>query len=99
MSKSFPNTITTFFALAMLFPNIANLHSLGHLSEHDAATSCECCEIFTQYNQLDLVFGDSYYPENEIRNHSHAWVQLFSYNSPVEKIVTPVFIYNKPPPL
>ncbi len=99
MKKTFFNIITSFFALVIIIPNIANLHSLDHLSDYDESVPCEFCEILTDQNQVDQIDGIAFYSEHELQIHLYNQVKLSSYDIPLEKIVSPVFIYNKPPPL
>ena len=96
MKNAFVNIITSFFALAIL---ISNGHSLGHLSDYDNAISCEFCEVLTDYDQLNLLDGSISFSENESCYVHEELNQLFPYNISQEKIVSPDFIYNKPPPL
>ena len=91
--------ITLLFSAAFLVPRVANLHALDHLSDDDTYISCELCDISVHSHQLDLITDDSSYLENEQQNIPSSFVVLTQYNTPREKIVSPTFIYNKPPPL
>lgn len=98
MKKTYSNLITIFFTLVILFPCIADLHALDHWSEHSPSSHCECCKILTQYNQLNLINGDAYDSVSEMLKIPHSLTQSLSYGIPEEKIASPDFIYNKPPP-
>ncbi len=88
------------FAVAFLVPRIANLHALSHLSEdEDTPISCELCVFVMQSDQFDLINTNSSYSEVELHSVPSTLVVLQHYHTPKEKIASPNYIYNKPPPL
>ncbi|TPN87375.1 hypothetical protein [Aquimarina algicola] len=92
--------ITLLFTVVFIAPRIVNLHVLSHLSdENDTPISCELCDVLIYTSQLDLAKDDVSYFENTSQNLSGLFVVVPQYNTPQEKIVSPTFIYNKPPPL
>lgn len=90
--------ITLLFTAAFLVPRVANLHALSHLSDDDASISCELCDLIVDTHQLDLINDNNSYLESEQQNIPSSFVVVPQYNTPQEKIVSPTFIYNKPPP-
>jgi len=99
MQQPLDKHITTFlFLVAFLFPRIADVHVFDHLLEGDEPISCELCDITSHTQQIDLFFGDSFYTEEEPINKLSTHVIYSFYNSPLAKIVSPTFVYNKPPP-
>ena len=98
--RIYKNIITSLFLVAFFAPKIANLHALSHISdEDDTSIPCELCDISTNIIQLDLFNGDSFGWKNELLNIPSSVVVVSKYNTPLEKIVSPTVIYNKPPPL
>ncbi|KZS40152.1 hypothetical protein AWE51_25250 [Aquimarina aggregata] len=92
--------ITLFFTVALLIPRIANLHALNHLSEDgEPLISCELCDIISSSDQFDLIIGDTYSFEDQLQIVPNSFIVFSEYNTPKEKIASPVSIYNKPPPL
>ncbi|WP_298541432.1 hypothetical protein [uncultured Aquimarina sp.] len=90
--------ITLLFTAAFLAPRVANLHALSHLSDDDTSISCELCDIIVDAHQFDLINDSNFYTENDQQSIPSSFVVVSQYNTPQEKIVSPTFIYNKPPP-
>ncbi|MFC5044386.1 hypothetical protein ACFSTE_14560 [Aquimarina hainanensis] len=88
-----------FFAVSFLAPRIANLHVLDHLLDDDTAISCELCDFIVYINYQDLINDHTSYIETKRQNVPSSFVVENRYNAPKEKIVSPITIYNKPPPL
>jgi hypothetical protein len=91
--------IVIFFTAAFLVPRVTILHSLSHLSDDDVHNSCDLCDILVYSYQLDSKSEDTSYVTNEFQDLPNSFVVLYTYNISQEKIVSPDFIYNKPPPL
>jgi hypothetical protein len=99
MQQSVLKNITAFlFLVAFLAPRVANLHALDHLSEGEDTISCELCDITLQSQQLDLHTGDALYEDIQITKSPSAYIANSFYNSPTASIVSPLTVYNKPPP-
>ena len=89
---------TLFFTITFLTPRIVDLHAFSHISEDDSPISCKLCDTIAYHGQFDLTLDGNSYAEDESQNTPSAVVVFTTYNSPQEKIVSPIFIYNKPPP-
>ncbi|MEW7281292.1 hypothetical protein ABW636_22090 [Aquimarina sp. 2201CG1-2-11] len=90
--------ITLLFTAAFLAPRVVDLHILNHLSEDDEPVSCELCDILVYSHQLDLFHNDHSHLEKEQSNIPSSFIALIQYRGPQEKIASPTFVYNKPPP-
>ncbi|TSE08103.1 MULTISPECIES: hypothetical protein [Aquimarina] len=93
------NIITLLFTATFLVPRVANLHALSHLSDDDEPISCELCDIISNSHQFDLITNDTYCFEDTQINIPSSFVIFTQYNTPKEKIASPISIYNKPPPV
>ncbi|WP_299255542.1 hypothetical protein [uncultured Aquimarina sp.] len=91
--------IALFFTVSFLVPRVTSLHALSHLSDDDTPISCEICDIIVDSHQFDLVNDDNFYIEIEGKSIPSSFVVVTQYNAPQEKILSPAYIYNKPPPL
>ncbi len=91
--------VTLLFVAAFLIPRIANIHALSHSVDDDSSFSCELCDILVDSYQLDLINYDNSYPENASQRIPNSRIVYTEYNSPQQTIASPIFIYNKPPPL
>ncbi len=92
------NIITLLFITAFLVPRVVDLHVFSHISEDDEPISCEICDTISVSNQFDLIIGDTFHFENDLQNIPSSFIVVTQYNTPIHKIASPVFIYNKPPP-
>ncbi len=92
------NIIALLFTAAFLVPRIANLHALTHLSDDNPDISCELCDIIVDAHQFDLINNNNSYLEQESHSIPSSFIVLTQYNISKEKIVSPITIYNKPPP-
>lgn len=93
------NVISLVFLLAFLFLRVANVHSVSHHLDEIDTNTCELCEIITVTHQFtpfvdqspeDIEYNLCIVPKNSSIN--------FGYEEPLHCIVSPDFIYNKPPP-
>lgn len=92
--------ISTFlFLVAFLVPRMVDLHAIEHLSEDDDAISCELCDISSNSVQFDLFFTNTVYDNATACILPSSFIAIRYYNSPIAKIVTPTWVYNKPPPI
>ncbi len=91
--------ITLLFTVAFLVPRVANLHAMNHLSGDDDSISCEICDAISVSNQFDLITGDIFHFENNLQNIPSSFIVYTQYSTPIEKIASPISIYNKPPPI
>ena len=99
MPQSFSKYITTFlFLVAFLVPRIADIHALEHLQDDDEGVSCDLCDITSYSQQFDLFLDVAAYYDNRPLNAISCLVVYGYFNSPLDKIVSPTSIYNKPPP-
>lgn len=100
MRRSWVKHISTLlFLVAFLLPRVVDVHALDHLSDEDDAISCELCDITAHSSQFDFHPGEISYEENqEVFNKPSSHIVYSFYNSPVSKIVSPITVYNKPPP-
>ena len=94
------NLISLLFLSAFLFLRVADTHAFSHFSDDEADTDCELCEIIIATQQLtpflnqpadDADDNAIVFPESTITNQS--------YEEPRHLIVSPLTVYNKPPPL
>jgi len=100
MRKHITNHIIILFvAMAFLTPRIANLHILSHFSEDDNPISCEVCDIITNAQDFDLSYANGDPFSDYLNNVPTKVVVISFFNIPLETIVTPTTIHNKPPPL
>ena len=94
----FKNIITLLFLVAFLAPRVVDLHALEHTASDDEPVSCELCDITAHSQSFDLFVDCPSYEDVEPVNRPSTFVVSTQYNSPLDKIVTPTSVYNKPPP-
>lgn len=82
-----------------LVPRVANLHSFVHLSDNDELISCELCDIIVSSQELDLFIDGPYFYEDTSISLPSTFIAFELFDTPVEKIASPLSFYNKPPPL
>ncbi len=100
MYPSVRTHIVSFLLLAtILIPRILNLHELDHLLDDDISISCELCDLVINSEEPLLIANDNSYEQRKLQNTPNTLVILRYYRIPQGKIVTPGFIYNKPPPI
>jgi len=99
MQGSFKKYITTYLFLAtFLLPRVVDIHALEHFSGDDNAVSCELCDIAPNSQQFDLFLNIVSYDDGQLLNIPDSFIVETHYNSPLDKIVSPTSVYNKPPP-
>lgn len=100
MYKAAVKYISMFLFLAVfLVPRIADFHAFNHLSDDKDAVSCKICDILSHNQQLDLFYESSAFEKVDIYLAPSNFMVIRYYSTPYSKIVTPEFIYNKPPPV
>ncbi len=100
MQRSFNKHITTFlFLVAFLLPRVVDMHALEHFLDDNETVSCELCDIAPNSQQFDLFLNGVSYDDKQFLNTPSSFVVDLQYNSPLDKIVSPTSVYNKPPPI
>ncbi len=92
--------ISLLFLSAFLFLRVANAHAFSHFSEDDIDTDCELCEIISVTQELTPFVDQSH--EDTTPDHVvflEINTQNLGYEEPRYLIVSPLSVYNKPPPL
>ncbi|MEL6812435.1 MAG: hypothetical protein AAFP76_13975 [Bacteroidota bacterium] len=91
--------ISLLFLSAFLFLRVANAHAFSHFSDDADEAHCELCEIIVASQELTPFVGQA---SVEIGNDNAIFVENDQSNSgyvvPLQSIVYPDFVYNKPPP-
>jgi len=99
MQRPLHKHITTFlFLVTFLLPRIVDIHALNHLFGDDETISCELCDIASNSQQFDLFIDVVSYDDGYLLNTISSIVIDAHYNTPLDKIVSPTSVYNKPPP-
>ena len=94
----FKHITAILFLVAFLAPRIADVHALDHLSEEDELLSCELCDITSNSQEFDLFLDLASQEDFKIMNKPSSFIVNSQYDCPLEKIVSPTSVYNKPPP-
>ncbi|MEM7085261.1 MAG: hypothetical protein AAF489_03715 [Bacteroidota bacterium] len=91
--------ISLLFLSAFLFLRVANAHAFSHSSDEEEGTHCELCEIITTSQDQTPFTGEA---SSETENNRLIFVETnqlnAGYDVPFHCIVSPDFVYNKPPP-
>jgi len=89
----------SFIAISFV-PRVADLHALDHFTDQDVPfISCELCDILANLIELDPIIHGNNYHQRELQNIPSSFIVYIQYHTPLEKIVSPTFIHNKPPPI
>ncbi len=92
------NFTALLFLVAFLLPRFADLHAFDHIADDNVPVSCEQCDIATNSHQFDAYLVDATPVVLNVSFVPSTAIVFRSYNSPLAKIVSPTFLYNKPPP-
>ena len=100
MRSSFgKSVISLLFLSVFLLLRVTNAHAFEHFSDDTDEVHCELCDIITVSQQL-TPFADTAQEETQIVPPVlFRTSELNSeYNEPLNRIVSPLSVYNKPPP-
>lgn len=92
----FKSTIAPALIVILLLSSSVNFHAYSHIAD-DSEVNCELCEFLSNSVEFEFINSGIFHSEKNTKE-IHYKPQAIAYNSPLEKIVTPAFVYNKPPP-
>lgn len=100
MQNAFKYALLAVSLILFLSIRVGHMHAWIHADVEDHVEHCELCHLILASEQntpLNFSPSDYTFTAEDIISYPYA-IPLETYQQPLQSIVTPDYVYNKPPP-